>query len=232
MFEAIIFDVDGVMVDTERLYVQTMRQVARRFGREVSDDTLARMMGRAPIESLRIFVSDLGLAEDPHELMALRERMMLQSFEQGLDPMPGLMELLEWARPRLRLAIATGSPRRLLDVILDRLGIADRFQAIQSGDDITRGKPHPEIYQRVLGQLGLPPEKCVVIEDSGNGVRSGKSAGCHVIAVPNEATRGQDFSPADVVVPDLGAALAHLRRLMAAADVASPAAADGGRPHP
>ena len=212
-FKAIILDMDGLMVDTERLYIRCNREIARAHGKELCDSTLTRMIGRSPVESMGIFATDLGISEDPRKLVAQREEMMLRLLKTDLEPMPGLKELLDYGHGRFRLAIATGSPRMLVDEVLRQLAIAGLFDAIQTAETLPRGKPDPEIYLRAVAQLGLKPPECIVMEDSSNGVRSARAAGCYVIGVPNQDTRAQDFTPAHYVATDLRAAADHVRCL-------------------
>ena len=200
---AVLFDMDGLMVDTERLYVQTMHEMAAGYGKQVSHATLSRMMGRAQLESIRIFLDDLHEDRDAQQVLAEREVIMRQKIKTDLLPMPGLFELLDALRNRVVLGLATGSSRAILTDVLQQMNIADRFTATAAGSEVARGKPDPLIYQRVIEQLDVKAEQCVVLEDSANGVRAGHAAGCRVIAVPNDDTRGQDFHLASAVVTNL-----------------------------
>lgn len=212
MFKALVFDMDGLMVDTERLYVATMRQIARRFGCEVSDGVLAQMMGRSRLESIEVFCQELGIPQSPAAVLALRESIIEEKFETDLLPMPGLGEVLDSAGRRLQLAVATASPRNFVDIILRHLDLSDRFHTIVCGDDITVGKPDPQIFQMTAGRLGLNPGECAVFEDSGNGVAAARAAGCYAVAVPNDHTRGHDFSPAHFIANDLAQAWKHIEQ--------------------
>jgi len=213
MFKAIILDMDGLMVDTERLYIRCNHEIARSRGKQVQPPTQIRMIGRSPVESLAIFAADLGLPDDPRELVAIRDQMMLDLVQTDLLAMPGLTELLSFARPRFRLAVATGSPRKLVDVVLDKLAIRPFFELIQTAEGIPNGKPDPEIFLRAVTKLRLPPGECIVLEDSENGVRAGRSAGCYTMAVPNSDTRQQNFAAAHFVAADLHAAREHIAAL-------------------
>ena len=213
--EALIFDMDGLMIDSERLYFQAESEIAAAFGRAVEDRTLWSMMGRKPIESMRIFAADLDLGETPERLLALRDEIMRRKLREDLRPMPGLESILAAFRGRLKLAVATGAPREFLDIALERLGLEGAFDVLQTSDGIASGKPDPEIYVETCRRLGLAPEACAVLEDSENGVVAARRAGCLVIAVPSEYSRTHDFSDADHVASDLVDAAEHLRRLLA-----------------
>lgn len=210
--KGIIFDMDGLMIDSEKLYFATGREIAAAHGKTVDDRTFWKMMGRSPIDSITIFVEEVGLPLSPQETLVERDRIMARKLAHELEPMPGLMETLQTLRERYRLAIATGSPTKFLDVVVDNLQLASYFDVLQSSDDIRNGKPHPEIYERAAARLGLTPQECCVLEDSSNGALAGKRAGCYVIAVPNEHTREQDFSFVDFLASDLMEAARHLQK--------------------
>jgi HAD superfamily hydrolase (TIGR01509 family) len=211
---ALIFDMDGLMIDTERLYFETEREMARGFGREVKDETLWKMMGRSPVESLSVFAEDLGLAVPALELARMREEKMAEKMKVDLAPMRGLREIIDAFSGRLKLAIATGSPRRLMDIALEGLGIREKFEVLQTSEEIAHGKPHPDIYLRTAERLGCAPGECIVLEDSGNGARAGVAAGCYTIAIPSEYTKDQDFGGVQFVAKDLIEAQRHIERMM------------------
>ena len=211
---ALIFDMDGLMIDSERLYFEVEREMARKYGKEVKDETLWRMMGRRPIEGLTIFVRELGLPLDPAEAVRIRNDLMRERMKQDLQPMPGLFHIIDSFHGQLKLAVSTGAPREFLDIAVDKLGVRDKFDVLQASDDIRSGKPDPEIFLKTCKKLGVAPREAIVLEDSENGVVAGKRAECTVIAVPSEYTRGQDFSPADFVAADLLEAEKFIRSLM------------------
>ena len=200
---AIIFDMDGLMIDSEKVYWDVGRQIAREFGKQVSDQTLGKMMGRSPIQSVEIYAADLGLSQSPRELLEMREARVKGLLEKGVEPMPGLFEVLEEFKPRYKLGIATSAPMYLLEIVLRTLNLRRYFDALQTSDDVTHGKPDPEIYLKAMRKLGVPPGECVVLEDSSNGARAGKRAGAYTIAVPSQYTRDQDFSFVDYVAKNL-----------------------------
>ena len=212
---ALIFDMDGLMIDSERLYFAAEREMAAAFGKELRDEQLWPLMGRKPIESLRLLREILGIETPPEELLAWRNRLMRGKMSRDLGAMPGLFEILDAFCGRLKLAVATGAQREFLDIALDTLRIRGRFNVLQTADGLERGKPDPEIYLIACRRLGLPPGECLVLEDARNGVLAGKAAGCPVMAVPSDYTRGQDFAEADWVEPDLFAAAKRIEKLLA-----------------
>jgi HAD superfamily hydrolase (TIGR01509 family) len=207
---AIVFDMDGLMIDSETVYWAVGRELAREFGKEVSDQTLGRMMGRSPIQSVEIYAHDLGLVQSPRELLAMRDARVKQALERGVEPMPGLFEVLEQFKPKYKLAIATSAPMELVEVVFRKLDLHSYFDAIQTSDDVTHGKPDPEIYLKAIARLGVAPADCAVLEDSSNGALAGKRSGAYTIAVPSQYTRDQDFTFVDFIARDLRDAARHL----------------------
>ena len=214
IIKALIFDMDGLMIDSERLYFQTEREMARKFNKTVEDKTLWKMMGRNPIESMKIFVRELGLSLSSEEALGMRNLIMLNKLKTDLKPMPGLHHILDAFSGRLKMAVCTGAQEEFLDIVVDQLEIRNYFDALQSSDEIQKGKPHPEIYLKTCRKLKLSPKDCVVIEDSSNGALAGKHAGCYVIAVPSEYTKEQDFHFVDFIAKDLFQAEMHITALL------------------
>jgi HAD superfamily hydrolase (TIGR01509 family) len=207
---AIVFDMDGLMIDSEKVYWAVGFEMAREFGKELSTQTLGKMMGRSPRRSMEIYAGDLGLTQPVAELLEERERRVKQSLQRGVDPMPGLFEVLDEFKTRYKLAVATSAPMYLVDVIFERLGLRRYFDAIQTSDDVINGKPDPEIYLKAMARLGIPPADCAVLEDSSNGALAGKRSGAYTIAVPSQYTRDQEFGFVDYVARNLKDAAHHL----------------------
>jgi HAD superfamily hydrolase (TIGR01509 family) len=213
-FDAMIFDMDGLMIDTERVYWAMNRELASRRGKTVSAETLRKMMGRGAMDSMRIYVTETGIPEDPAVLLAMRETMVLERFREGVRPMPGLREILDAFRGRLKLGIATSAPRKFVEVILPQLGIETWFDVVQTGETVGKGKPDPEIYLAAMSKLGVRSERCVVLEDSRLGAMAGKNAGAYLIAVPDDLMSGEDFSFADFRAGSLDEAREHVEGLL------------------
>lgn len=203
MIKAIIFDMDGLMIDSEKLYMKAESEMAQSFGKTVSAQTLRKMVGRKTLESLEIYKQDLELELSAEELADLREIRMLELLKQDTEPMKGLFEIIDTFFGDLTLAIATGSTKKITDVAIGSLKLQSKFALIQTSDEISKGKPDPEIYLTVCQKLNLKPEECVVLEDSENGAKAGKNAGCYVIAIPNENTAEHDLTCADYIAKDL-----------------------------
>ena len=155
----------------------------------------------------------------PEELMARRERMMLERFNRGgLEPMRGLREILSQFHGRLKMGVATSSPRMLVTAALPALKVDHYFEAITAGDEVARGKPDPALYLKTMEKLGVRGDESVVLEDAPSGAEAGKRAGAFVIAVPSELTRDEDFGAvANARVNDLLEAADVVERMLAAA---------------
>ncbi|TSA37897.1 MAG: HAD family phosphatase [Porphyromonadaceae bacterium] len=204
MYQALIFDLDGLLIDSETIYRKISYKMAADLGKQLHDGIWVKQMGRSPIESLRIFHDELGITTHTvQELVDLRNVLLLDGFRNELQIMPGALEIIRAFHGRMRMTIATGSPRLLMDLAIAQLGLAGYFEYMLPSDEIVSGKPDPEIYLKTIQALGLYPDECIVLEDSSNGALSGHRAGCYVIAVPSDYTRNQDFSFANHVAEDL-----------------------------
>lgn len=205
---------DGLMIDSERLYFDVERALARNYGKEVSDETLMKMMGRSPLEAMSIYAMDLGFDISSEELLRLRNDMFVDRLRNEVSAMKGLYEMLNRFEGKLKMAIATGSPEEFLRIVMDKLKIEKYFDVLQPSDEIKEGKPNPEIYLKAAEKLKVLPSECIVLEDSCNGALAGKRAGCYTIAVPSEYTCKQDFSFVDYIARDLYDAAEHIDFLM------------------
>ncbi|MFC2160042.1 HAD family hydrolase [Acidobacteriota bacterium] len=214
MIKALIFDMDGLMIDSERLYFQAEENMAKKFGVELREETLWKMMGTKPIEGLAIFVEDLNLPITAQEALNMRNKVMRKKLQTELETMPGLFHILKTFFNRLKLAVCTGAQEEFLDIVVNQLKIRDKFDVLQSSDGIDKGKPAPEIYLKTCEKLAISPQDCIVLEDSANGSTAGKRAGCSVIAIPTTYTQSQDFSSADFIATDLFHAEKHINTLL------------------
>ncbi|MEW6103016.1 MAG: HAD family phosphatase [bacterium] len=205
MISAVIFDMDGLMVDTEALYSRAVIGIVKKRNREFTQKIKQEMMGRLGIESMRILKERLSLAESPEELLSERAIIYDRLLKaEGAKPMPGLYELLDLLDSlKIPYAIASSSKRIWVDFIMESLKIKQRFVSILSGEDIKNGKPDPEIYTKSIEILRKPKEKCLVLEDALSGVIAGKRAGAKCIAVRNEFNKDLDFKDADLVLESL-----------------------------
>jgi len=201
---AVVFDMDGLMFNTEDVYTLVGVELLRRRGCEFTEEVKAKIMGMQPQMACTTMI-DLCHLDDTWQAMAAESnRLFLDFLDDSLAMMPGLMELLDaLERSGIPKAIGTSSSRELVDACLRPFSLEGRFQFVLAAEDIAHGKPHPEIYLTAAQRFGTPPAEMLVLEDSENGCLAAASAGAYVVAVPGEHSMGQDFSIASLVVESL-----------------------------
>jgi HAD superfamily hydrolase (TIGR01509 family) len=185
MIEAVVFDLDGVIVDSEPVWEQVRRQVVAEHGGRWAPDAQQRLMGMSTGEWARYLSQDLGVGQPPDTVAAMVIEGMRDRYREGVPLMPGAAGAVRRLAARWPLGLASSSPPSLIGVVLDGAGLRECFTAALSTEQVRRGKPAPDIYLAVTGQLGRPPEACAAVEDSTNGLLSAAAAGLQVIAVPH-----------------------------------------------
>lgn len=202
---AVVFDMDGLMFNTEDVYTLAGTELMGRRGLDFPDGLKDAMMGLTPRAAFEEMIRWHGLDETWEELLPESNEIFLGLLETELAPMPGLFELLEALEAaEVPKAIATSSTRRLTEACLSPYRLQDRYRFVLTAEDVTRGKPDPEIYLAAAGRFGLPAAEMAVLEDSQNGCRAAAAAGAFTVAVPGEQSRDHDFSTAMLVVDGLG----------------------------
>ncbi len=193
--KAVVFDLDGLMFNTEELYQYVGSQLLKRRGKKFDDELLDQMMGRPQRVALQLMIDYHGLDATVADLSRETDEVFADILDERLACMPGLLELLDaLERHNIPKAIATSSGRRFVDHVLGRFSLGPRFQFILTGDDVTHGKPHPEIYLKAADRFGLSPAEVLVLEDSSNGCRAAVAAGTFAVAVPGSHSCSHDFS--------------------------------------
>jgi HAD superfamily hydrolase (TIGR01509 family) len=201
---AVVFDMDGLMFNTEDVYTEVGTELLRRRGRRFSGELKDAMMGLPPQASFGAMIQCCGLTEDWRTLARESNRIFLALLPARLAVMPGLMPLLEALdRAGIPKAIATSSGRQLAEACLAAFDLARRFQFILTSEDIVRGKPDPEVYRLAARRFGVPAAEMLVLEDSQNGCRAAAAAGAFTVAVPGAHSRRHDFSSAGLIVESL-----------------------------
>jgi HAD superfamily hydrolase (TIGR01509 family) len=192
---AVVFDLDGLIVNSEDVYEQADVEVLRRRGKIYEAELRAQMMGRPTAESLRRMIEWHALEDSVEALEAERSLLRDELLKSSIDAMPGVYDLLDDLEAAgIPKAIGTSGHRAYADDVLQRLGIFDRFAVILTSDDVVFGKPAPDVYQLAIAKLGFAPREAMVLEDSPNGCLAGIAAGAFTVAVPNRHTRGYDFA--------------------------------------
>jgi HAD superfamily hydrolase (TIGR01509 family) len=207
---AVLFDMDGLMVDSEPLWFQVERGFAAARGGDWTEDLASACVGQGMVNTLRVMHESFGFPVDvERDASAIVELFASRVAELTLKT--GFEELLAEVRSRsVPAALASSSPRRLVEAVMDRFGVRERFDAIVTGDCVAHPKPAPDIFLEAARRLGVPPQGCVVLEDSLAGVRAAQAAGMRVIAVPEGTASTEMTARADAVVSDLHAARALL----------------------
>lgn len=195
---------DGLLFDTERIYWQVGDTVLQRRGKRYCNALQARMMGRVGVSAIQEMIDFHGLEESPEQLMAESDLLYGQLLPEQIRPMPGLNEWVNLLQASGKpFALTTSSRRKWVDIILETHPWRESLAFILTGDDVSHGKPHPEMYLRAAEQFAVSPRSMLVLEDSGNGCRAGTEAGAFVVAIPNEHTSSQDFSGVQLSVDSL-----------------------------
>ncbi len=202
--KAAVFDMDGLMFNTEDVYTSVGEELLARRGQKFTAELKAAMMGMPPRPSFEAMIRACGLCESWEALSAESNEIFLALLPGRLAMMPGLTALLDALdTAAIPKAIATSSVRRLMEACLAPFDLARRFRFILTAEDITQGKPHPEIYQTAARRFGTPPQEMLVLEDSQNGCRAAAAAGAFTVAVPGQHSRDHDFSVARLVIDGL-----------------------------
>jgi len=201
---AVVFDLDGLMFNTEELYQLVGTELLRRRGFEFTQELLDQMMGRPSGVALQMMIDTHCLKATVQELLAETDEIFPEILRTRLAPMPGLVELLaELEARQVPKGIATSSRRSFVERVLGQFGYQSRFSPILTSEDITHGKPHPEIYLLAASRLGIAPCQMLVLEDSQNGCRAAVAAGAIAIAVPGTHSARHDFGGAALVAESL-----------------------------
>lgn len=184
MIEAVVFDLDGVLIDSEPVWEQVRRQIVADLGGHWAPDAQHKIMGMSTPEWARYLSEDLGVGLPPAEVASLVVDRMAARFREHVPLLPGAPEAVRRLAARWPLGLASSAPATLIETVLTTADLRRHFAVVMSSEQVPQGKPAPDIYLAVTGQLGCPPPRCAAVEDSTNGFRSAAAAGMQVIAVP------------------------------------------------
>jgi HAD superfamily hydrolase (TIGR01509 family) len=202
--KAVVFDFDGLMFNTEEIFNLSGKELLRRRGKEMTPAILSMMMGRRADEAFPMMIKALGLTEDPAVLRAEERAIFRDMLWKHVAPMPGLFELLTHIETcGLPKGVATSSRRPYIESLLTHFKLMDRFPVTLTAEDVTHGKPHPEIYLTAASRIGVDPAEMLVLEDSEMGTRAAAAAGAVAVSVPHEHSRLHDFSTAYLIADGL-----------------------------
>jgi HAD superfamily hydrolase (TIGR01509 family) len=205
---AVVFDLDGVLVDSEHVWDEVREQLARERGGRWHDRAQADMMGMSSPEWSRYMHDVIGLAESPDEINDEVVRRMQARYAESLPLVPGAVEAVRRLADRFRLGLASSSNRPLIDAVLEATGLGGVFEATVSSEEVANGKPAPDVFLEAARRLGVPPEQAVAVEDSANGIRAAHASGMRVIAIPNRR-----YPPSEDALALAGVVLDSLEKL-------------------
>jgi HAD superfamily hydrolase (TIGR01509 family) len=208
VIDAVVFDLDGVLLDTEVVWDEVREGLARERGGRWNDQAQADMMGMSSTEWSRYMHEVVGLGEPPEEISREVVRRMLDRYGEQLPLIDGAVEAVERVAARWPLALASSSNRELIDRALEVSDLARHFRATVSSEEVERGKPAPDVYLEAARRLGIEPTKGAAVEDSSSGIKSAHAAGMRVVAIPNAA-----FPPSADVLALADVVLASIREL-------------------
>lgn len=208
MIAAVVFDLDGVLLDSESVWETVRRDFVVRRGGRWSDEIQRKLMGMSTAEWARYLSAQIAEQLPPDEVATEVIARMREHYAQTLPLVDGARDVVAQLAARWPLGLASSSPRELVDDVLSLAGLATEFATVVSADEVPRGKPAPDVYDAVFARLGVPARECVAVEDSSNGIRAAHAAGAQVAALPN-----RQFPPASDALALASVVLDNLHEL-------------------
>jgi HAD superfamily hydrolase (TIGR01509 family) len=205
VIDAVVFDLDGVIVDSEQLWDEVREELARERGGRWTDRSQRDMMGMSSAEWSRYMHDVVGIPEPPEEINREVVSRLLERYTDRLPLIEGAVDAVRRLAARWPLGLATSSNREVIQHVLEVSDLAPLFRATVSSEEVARGKPAPDVYLEAARRLGFDAARCAAIEDSSNGIRAGRAAGMRVIAIPNARYPPDEdaLSLADVVLESI-----------------------------
>lgn len=207
MITAALFDMDGLMIDSDRIISRAYETVLKEYGKEPKYNSrgIVHTPGISAADNWRNLVKVYGIDADIGDLAERKNRLHVEYMKQGVDAMPGLVNLLKILQEHhIKMAIASSSRRELVEYAIKYLGIQDYFDGVVAGNEVPNSKPAPDIFLAAAKVLGTSPSSCVVFEDAISGVRAAKAGGFPCVAIPaKDELDNPDFQIADIILPSL-----------------------------
>ncbi|MBP9191395.1 MAG: HAD family phosphatase [Ignavibacteria bacterium] len=201
--KAVIFDMDGVLIDSEPAYLEMNLKMFEQFGIEMDEENYKALVGIPSVPMWKFLKEKYELKNEVSEFINLEKKRMLEILDSDIitKPVTGIKELMDDLKSfNFKLSVASSSAKDNINFVLEKLKIKDNFEFIISGEDVVNGKPFPDIFLKVSDFFNISPEKCFVIEDSVNGIKAANSAGMNSIGFINDGTNTQDLSKADIII--------------------------------
>jgi beta-phosphoglucomutase family hydrolase len=203
MIRAVVFDMDGVIAETEYIHIEAEKQTMLKYGVTISEDELHKYTGTTAKFMFTKLIRKYGLKATFEEMFRVKEKILFKLLEEGVQPTKGVVDLLlELRKRKVKLAVASSSHRKMIEYVLKKLEITDVFDSIVGAEDIKRSKPDPEIFQISAKRLQVEAKECWVVEDSKLGVEAAKRADMKCLGYVNPSSGKQDLSKADLVTDD------------------------------
>jgi HAD superfamily hydrolase (TIGR01509 family) len=205
VIDAVVFDLDGVLIESEEVWDAVREEYVRERGGRYDAEVQRAMMGMSSVEWSRYLHDVAGVPDEPDEIDAEVVRRMLAAYREHLPLVPGAVDAVQRIAARYPLGLASSANRPLIDTVLEVAGLTRFFRATVSSEEVERGKPAPDVYREAARLLGIPSERCAAVEDSHSGIRSAKAAGMHVVAIPNPSYPPDEeaLAQADVAIRSL-----------------------------
>jgi HAD superfamily hydrolase (TIGR01509 family) len=210
LIEAVVFDLDGVLIQSEEIWDAVRERYVRDRGGRYDEEVQRAMMGMSAPEWSRFLHEEAGVRDEPEEINRDVVELMLEAYRKELPLLPGAVEAVRRTADVFPLGLASSSNRLIFEEVLHLAGIADCFTATVSSEEVEGGKPAPDVYLEAARRLGVEPERCAAVEDSHAGIRSAKAAGMRVVAIPNAS-----YPPDDEALELADATLESLDELTA-----------------
>src|SRR4030067_95564 len=203
MIRAVIFDMDGVIAETEYVHIEAEKQTMLKYGVRISEDELHEYTGTTAKLMFTKLIRKYDLDTTFEEMFRVKEKVLFELLEEGVQPTKGVVDLLlELRKRKVKLAVASSSHRKMIEYVFKKLEITDLFDSVVGAEDIKRSKPDPEIFQISAKRLKVKAEECLVVEDSKLGVEAAKRAGMKCLGYVNPSSGKQNLSKADLVTDD------------------------------
>jgi HAD superfamily hydrolase (TIGR01509 family) len=205
LIEAVVFDLDGVLLQSEEVWDTVREDYVRERGGRYDEEVQRAMMGMSAPEWSAFLHDEAGVPDEPGAINRAVVERMLEAYRRELPLLPGAVEAVRRVAAAFPLGLASSSNREIFEAVLDLAGLAECFRATVSSEEVARGKPAPDVYLEAARRLGVTPERCAAVEDSHAGIRSARSAGMRVVAIPNTSYPPDEeaLALAEVTLPSL-----------------------------
>ena len=204
--KAVIFDMDGVIIDSEPIHFEVDMQTMKDLGCNISREELEKYVGTTNEYMIADIKKNYNIRKSVEEIINYKVEMVKNKIVQSdLEPIEGIRELLiDLKKKNIPAAIASSSPKDFINIVVSKFKLQEYFKYIVSGEEVESGKPAPDVYIETAKKLGISPKECIVVEDSKNGVLAAKAAGMKCIGFQNINSGNQDLSKADIIVNSIG----------------------------